>query len=311
MVLMGVGVSTALLWLAFRDTDFSEIRRHAAEASIAILSLVLVTKAAALTAAAVRSVVILRKLHPYTFWQVLKSLLVGYFGNAALPFRAGEVMRVAYLARESDGNVPPTSAIAVLVVERMMDSLCLLLLLVCVVLSGVAEVPVGTVVYAVGALIAIGMAVLVWVSRSPERVTSLFARSTFLSDKVRRFANGLAALRRGNGLAAVAVATAAYWGCQALAISVWVWAFGLSLPWYAPMVVLVFIAFGAALPSAPGFIGTYHFFAISAFVLLGADRSAAASVATVGHFLAIVPPALLGAAVLAAEFRARPDRGSG
>jgi uncharacterized protein (TIRG00374 family) len=303
---LGLSVSLLFLWLAFRNVDFDEVLRHAISASPAILALVLVTKTGALLSASARSSLILRRLNPYSFWRVLKSLLVGFVGNAVFPLRAGEVMRVGYLVRHGDGAVPPTSAVAVLVVERLMDTLFLFLVLIGVLLVGVVELEIGTLLPVMGGLAVASMVALFLLGRSPGRSAALFSHSPFLSQKVERFANGLAVLSGPREIAMVGAATAGYWAFQALTVTVWFWAFRLELAWYAPLVVFLFIAFGAALPSSSGSVGTYHFFAISGMTLLGVGRSEAASVATVGHFLAIVPLSTFGILVLAGEFLRRP-----
>ena len=304
-VLLGLSVSALFLWLAFRGTDLRALVAHARGASVPVLSLVLLTKGAALTMATLRSNVLLKALHPFGSWRVMKSLMVAFVGNAVLPLRAGEVMRIAYLAKHSEGNAPPTSCVAVVVVERVVDAILLLVLLAIVVTAGIVTRPDGVAFWAAAAVVlALGGLMALLVLR-PERVRGLFARSAFLSAKVGRFSDGLRALAGSGSLAAVLAASVGYWAFQALGVRVWFWAFGMDLPWYAPLVVLVFIAFGAALPSSPGYVGTYHFFAVSALMLMGADRVAAASVATVGHFLAIVPLTVVSLAVLFREFVGR------
>ena len=47
------------------------------------------------------------------------------------------------------------------------------------------------------------------------------------------------------------------------------------------------------LPSAPGFIGTYHYFAALALGLFGVSTELAASFAIVGHAVAIIPFTIL------------------
>ena len=302
---MGIAISAFFLWLSFRETDLREVWEYAASASLPILALVLITKTGALLAASVRSSVLLRELHLFSLWRVVKSLLVAFVGNAIFPLRAGEVMRVAYLSRHGMGEAPPTSCVAVLVVERLLDTLFLFLLLASIVLAGLVELPNNAVV-----LLAAGFAVLLavvlwWTANRPEQVVAVFFGSPFVAAKVERFSRGLATVSRARGLKAV-VLTAGYWAFQALSIRIWLWAFNVDLAWYAPLVVIVFIAFGAALPSSPGYVGTYHFFAISGLTLLGVGQETAVSIATVGHFLAIVPMTLAGITILAGERSRRP-----
>ena len=307
MILLGLVVSGLCLVLVFRRVDLSEVGRHALGASWPILALVLVSRTGALLSAAARSVVILRRLHPFSVWRVVKSLLVSFVGNAVLPLRMGEVLRVAYLSRHSGGAASPTSCVAVLVVERVLDGVLLLVILALVVINGIVDVPVEGSFYLMAGVLVAALGPLLWLAYRPGMAARFAVRWPFVGKKLERFAQGLEALSGPRSLLLVILGTVGYWGFQALSIRIWFWAFGLTLPWYAPLVVLVFIAFGAALPSSPGFIGTYHFFAASALTLLGVTDAVAVSVATVGHFLALVPLTVVGALILAMDSAGAPD----
>ena len=102
--------------------------------------------------------------------------------------------------------------------------------------------------------------------------------------------------------ASILLLTTGYWLASILTIQVWLWAFGLTLPAHAPLVILLFIALGAALPSTSAQIGTYHYFAMAGLMLFEVSKTTAASVALVGHALAVVPFALLGIVLLLFEY---------
>jgi hypothetical protein len=78
-----------------------------------------------------------------------------------------------------------------------------------------------------------------------------------------------------------------------------------------PIVVIVFVAFGTMLPSSPGFVGTYHYFATAALVFMGIAEESAAAFATLAHLMAIVPFTLIALPFLMPDLvRAlRPKRG--
>ncbi len=80
-------------------------------------------------------------------------------------------------------------------------------------------------------------------------------------------------------------------------------AFGLDLPWYAPVLVVAVTALGTALPSSPAFVGTYHYFSALGVSFLGVDQATAASFAIVAHAAAFVPFTLVGMAVFAGSIR--------
>jgi hypothetical protein len=66
-------------------------------------------------------------------------------------------------------------------------------------------------------------------------------------------------------------------------------------------VLLVFLAFGAALPAAPGFIGTWDYFFVLGLALFGVARETATAVALTGHAVAIIPFTVAAGALLPGE----------
>jgi uncharacterized membrane protein YbhN (UPF0104 family) len=56
-------------------------------------------------------------------------------------------------------------------------------------------------------------------------------------------------------------------------------AFGLVLPFFAAIVGVVFLAVGMMMPGAPGFVGTYQFFVVTALGLYRVSESQALAVA--------------------------------
>ncbi|MFQ6000262.1 MAG: lysylphosphatidylglycerol synthase domain-containing protein, partial [Anaerolineae bacterium] len=51
----------------------------------------------------------------------------------------------------------------------------------------------------------------------------------------------------------------------------------------ASLFVMVVVNLGILIPSSPGYIGTFHFFAMSALAVFGAPRETALSYAVVSH----------------------------
>jgi uncharacterized membrane protein YbhN (UPF0104 family) len=111
----------------------------------------------------------------------------------------------------------------------------------------------------------------------------------------------LATLSSTKGLGLLLALTLAYWMSTMASVQIWLWAFDLSLPWFAPVVITLFLAFGTFLPSSPGFVGTYHYFCAASLVYLGVDEGTAMAFAIVGHFMSIVPFTVVSLPVVAVD----------
>jgi uncharacterized membrane protein YbhN (UPF0104 family) len=76
---------------------------------------------------------------------------------------------------------------------------------------------------------------------------------------------------------------------QALALGLVMWVYGLRLPFWAGLVVLLVIHLGTAIPNAPANLGTYQFFCIVGLTLFGIDKTHATGFALVVFVVLTVP----------------------
>jgi uncharacterized protein (TIRG00374 family) len=322
-ILFTFAISGVWLYLAFRNINFRRVWLEVTRVNPWWIALSVVAQSGVFLAMAGRSRILFGPLHSFSFFRLYKSALVSFAGNNVLPLRMGEVLRIDYLARY--GELPHSSCLAVVFLERLLDLFWLLMLFFGVLPLIMSNRPsgAGLVIPAVGIVCAVGGAVLI--SRVPElflrvvyRVTGLLGDkiSGFVNEKVALFVNGLRALGSTRSILAVLFLTGCFWMCYIMMVQLWLFAFGLHvlpwnppaelcadptggcssysfallmLPWFAPLFIQIFLSFGAALPSSPGFVGTYHYFASIALMTLGIQADVAASIAIVGHAISVVP----------------------
>ncbi len=299
-ILLGLAVSAFFAWLTLRRVSIADLGHHVLGASLPILSLALATKLVGMLFMTLRSGVVMRGVGRYRFGQLFRSIFVVTGGNAILPLRLGELMRVGYLVRV--GKASAGACLGAVALERLLDSFCLVALFTVVMPLTVVDLPARTSLYVFAVVLAVCMGGSLFASRHPERIVQL-ARSTQglvggavaekLAGLAGRLAEGLSSLRTTRGVLLVMACTLGYWIASVGSAAVWIWGFGLELPWYAPFLVLFFSALGTFLPSSPSAVGTYHFFTTQAFLLVGVERVMATSVVVVGHALAFLPVALV------------------
>ena len=219
---------------------------------------------------------LVRPVKPTGFHLLFAVLNIGYMANNLLPFRLGELIRAHLLGKEA--GISRVSALATVIVERVLDMLGLLLL-ICLTLL-LFRFPAGT----IRADVTIGLGVMVllllilllssiFLRRTTRRL--VFAVTEILSRRWRKkilkvtdaFLDGLEILRSAGHYFSLFSSSVLMWGCY-LGIS-WLtfYAFGLNSSSYpqlqgnlilASLVVLTLSSIGMAIPSAPGAVGTYH-----------------------------------------------------
>ncbi len=289
-------MSGIFLALTLRGVETAELAEHIRLVDPKFLALGILSKGLGFLFMARRGRILLAPLHRYSTAEVFRGVLVGYAGNNTLPFRAGELLKVGYLSRV--GGITPSACLAVIVTERLVDVLCMLLVFLATTPLAVVEVEqTGTLVLWV-AIVAGAVLGTLGMARRPELAVSLAQAAVrplgqrvtaLIIPRVERFAYGLGALSSPRAVLSVLLLSLATWGIWLFGIQTWMWAFDLDVPWYAPAVILAFAAFGGLLPSAPGSVGTYHWFVRLALTQLGVASSLAISVALVGHAASFVP----------------------
>jgi hypothetical protein len=297
---LGLVVSALCLALTFHRVALGEVLEVLRGVRWWALPAALALKLVGLAFLARRTQVLFRPLGPLSFSRAFRSVMVGFVGNNVLPARIGELLRVGYLAHHT--RTAAGACLAIVVVERLLDLAMLFALFVGLAFGAARSLPWRAATWGVGALVALLLVALCVFARWPDGFLSAARRvSERLAHPLARFASGLAGLTQSGGAARALAYSLAYWVTALGSIQIWLWAFGFDLPWYAPGVTLVFLSFGAALPAAPGFVGTFHYFATAALLLLGVERSAAAAFALVLHAVAIVPMTVFGVALLSRE----------
>lgn len=314
----GFVLSGVLLWLALRNVDVPAARAAAEGADYAILSLALLGQVVGFGFMTARSRRLLGSFAPSSFARLFLSHLVGFAGNVILPFRMGELLRVEYIARHEQAE--PPAVLAVVGLERLLDVFCLLLILAITFPLVVVDLPLGHSALPIAIVVVTALGGALVASQRPAMLTDSVAFvlkplgsrvSDIVLPRARSFAEGLSGMSSIWSVGAVLGWSAGYWVATLFNIQVWLWAFDLDLAWYAAPLVVVFTAFGTALPAAPGFVGAYHFAVVVALGLLGVDRDVAASVALVGHATAMVPAGLVSVPIVVADQLRRPALAGG
>lgn len=244
----------------------------------------------------------LRVLDTFSF------ICIGYLANTVLPLRMGDLARAGLFGKKKAFSV--SRVLASLAIERIWDVVALLLIAAPMIflleLPGPLKAALASMAGAavVGVL---GLTVLSYRTRLFPGIQAVVARLTPLRIRemfrplVADFCDGLAVIRRRSDLVASWFYSIASWavaGCSA-----WLWAlsFGLPVPWYAGFFVLVVVNLGSALPSSPGYIGVYHYLAVTALSLWVSDREACLAYALGTHGINMIANLALGGYFLYVE----------
>ena len=231
---------------------------------------------------------------------LVPATMIGFMVNNVLPLRAGEFVRVYVVARRWGHGF--WTALATLIVERVLDSLVIVFIMIVLVLRIPVPRPleIGAAILLAADLIAV--CALCVLALAPDRTRVLIERLTRRWPALQNrtvgilgtFGRGLEGVRTPAHLFPLAVWTAIIWALPVFITWTMFRALDLDLPWIAAWVVLAFVALGVAIPSAPGYVGVFHAAATIALTMFGVPATAAFGYALLFHATQILPVTAVG-----------------
>jgi uncharacterized membrane protein YbhN (UPF0104 family) len=307
---VGIPVSIALLLLSLRHVDGDALQGSLGGADpVALFAALVAMSLVYLTQAARWRVISLTPRLPVA--RFFEWVLAGIAINNVVPGRAGDLARVEWLSRGA--RVPRARALAAVAVDRGFDLVALVGLLALTypvvdhtpwlkrlwLVGGAAGVLVGVLFVAAIAYARLG------------RVSPSGGIRRLLADLASQAGDGLRSWR-GVQVAALSVVAWCIWALSAFLVAS---SLGIELTLLELFFVTAVLNLGVAIPSSPGFIGTYQWLGVSALGILGIAHAEAFAFSVLMHATWYVPTTLAGAAialrklppVLAGIFPRRPS----
>ena len=221
---------------------------------------------------------------------------VGYMGNNVLPARAGEALRVVLLSNRTGAS--KRTALGSVVAERLLDVIALATIFVVVVYGVLSSTVLPTdrplLVAGIGLLLLVLAAVAVWVLRRHH----VFERAR---DWLRPLADAPRALLCRRGVLLLA-GTFVLWAFEAGVYLAVAKSVDLGISATGALYLVALTNFVAALPAAPGSIGTFDAAVAFGAGRLGASGSASLSYLLLLRFVLYVPITVVGFIVLVTRY---------
>jgi uncharacterized protein (TIRG00374 family) len=300
------------LWLAFRGLDWAEVGSALQDANYLLLLPAALVMFLSLYLRAVRWAVL---FHPLTHLRVgalMGAMNVGYSVNNLLPLRVGELVR-AYLIGEAQ-RVSAVHALSTIVVERVLDVLTVVLMLV--LLLPFIDVPTWAAGPAIVAgvvflVLAVLLATLSLARRWALDVVDWGARllparhQTRLRQTAESVMEGFSVLSNPAVLARGVGWSFACWLSSALMMFIVQQAFDLGVGFEAGAFVVATTSLAMLVPASPGYIGTFELVTIKGMEnVFDVGSNAAASYALVQHAFLYLAPMIVAAVYLWRERQA-------
>jgi uncharacterized protein (TIRG00374 family) len=319
VALLGVCVSVIAIALILSKVDWKETLSEIEKAGFLLPIVLAAIYLAAFPIRALRWQCML-PTKSLSFIEALKGVIVGFAGNNFLPTRGGEFLRMEYLYRKAP-QIGRITAISSVLVERMLDGLTLLAILVVAINAShiaLADHPwLVRLRYIALAVFGIACAGSIFIRIWGGRIASLLRRThlrplRWVATIIEEF--HIAAEFLGFNLNTIATVLLGFcvWLIEGAVIVVACRHYGLgSQSIVAGYLTLAIANFGLLIPSSPGNVGVYQYMIVLALGLFGVLGSTALAMGIVVHACVYVPITAIGVMILLREsmqwHRRRPD----
>lgn len=301
LITVGCLLGGGFLYLAFRDISWTDLKTGIAQMQPFYLLPAAVLVLLCQFVRALRFRVILSPFCPLNVKCLWDLMNIWAAANMIMPARLAELVR-PYLLQPRGASF--SSSFGAVMVERFFD-LSGLLLLLAVVLWKTPQLPkmytlLGELLLAV--LIIGYLLVLLTLARKTlvysvmEKCLSIFPKRAagFLAGIFQHLIEGFGIMSSLSQVVVIASYSVILWVLFSCITYLFLLAFSIQAPFLVAVTIQVLMALGVALPSAPGFIGTFHAVGRYALALFGVNAVVAVSFATVYHLFGLGTSLLLG-----------------
>lgn len=304
-IIIGILISIILVYLSFRGINFQDVLNDLEKIHLSYVTYFIILIALMQYLRSYRWGVILQPMEKIDQLPLFSVTSVGFMAIAAIPARIGELARPYLISKRS--SIKMSSALGTILVERILDSF--IIMIIAVVVLFFTDLPPwmmkSGIIFFFLALILLGFVLFLIMRRDQALrfiniiLTHLPGKLANKIDKVlHHFIDGLQIITNINLFIYLFFLSAVIWLVDVLAIYLLLLSFGFNLPVAAPFVLMIILIAGIAIPTAPGFIGNWHYACVLGLSLFGLAKADALSFAVIYHFLSMVVLLVLGLAFL-------------
>lgn len=274
-VIIGLLVSAFFVYLAFRRVEITEIVHSIRKVNYLWIIPNMVLVIFTMWIRSYRWKYLLRPVRQLRVASLFPPVMIGFMANNILPVRLGEIIRAYSLGAKTGES--RSSIFATVVIERIFDSLSLLLLFWLVFIS--MPVPRAVKQFGIASLalnVVAVMALLLLRKKLDFLAGVIFGKLSFVPARfseraeyaLRKFSEGLSIFGEYRTLGIVSFWSVILWFLIAVSNYFVFIAFGYYPNIVASFILLLFVAAAVMLPSAPGFVGVFQAGVIGAFALM-------------------------------------------
>lgn len=301
LIILGTILGIVFLYITFRDVSWGEFAQGLGELNPIYLIPAAIILICIQIVRALRFGAILKPISRMGLLDLWNLVNIWGALNVMMPARLAEFARPYLLKRR---GVPFSSVFGAVMVERFFD-LSGLLLLLAICLSRTPQIPpeytnLGKLMFICLAggyfVVFLALAKRDFVEKILMKILSWLPErpAGFLGAIMVKLLDGLSVMSNIPRALLIFCYSVAIWLLFSLMTYLFLRAFGIEAPFLVAVTIQVFVCLGVALPSAPGFVGTFHVAVRYGLALFGVQAALSVPLATVFHLFNVLLSIALG-----------------
>jgi uncharacterized protein (TIRG00374 family) len=300
-MIVGLLLSAVLIYLTVRGIHLEDVAEGFKTVRYGYIPPVLILMLLIQLLRSLRWGVILSPMAKVDQLSLFSVTSVGFLAIVAMPARLGELARPYLISKKS--NIRMTAALGTIFVERVFDSFTIFIMAAFVIFFiplplWLTEASLFFFLISI-AVLAIMIFLVVKRETSFKIITPFLNRlpdryAKKLDHLIRHFIDGFKIITHTRSLLYVIFLSGLIWLMGVLVIYILFFALGFHLPPVAAFVLMITLIIGITIPTAPGFIGNWHFFCVLGLSLFSIPRTDAFTFAVIYHFLSIGTVIIMG-----------------
>ena len=304
----GILVSAAFLWAALLKVQWTQFCTTLQEINLGwVVPAFLITILVCLFRAW-RWHYLFRPIQNIKYSNLFSVIMIGFLANNVLPARLGDLVMAHFIAKKE--GVTKSLAFGTILIDRIMDVTTLFILLIIALFAHSFPEWVDRIVNLGVLFLVLALSVmLALIFFTDYAARLLMTLLTPIPSRLRlrllgilsRLVQGFAVLKEWRLIMKVIGISIIIWLFLGLGVYFLIISFHFQVPFWSCFFILAVVNLGLAIPSSPGFIGTFQFFCVSALTLFGISKAPALGFAVVYHLSQYAPTTVLGFIYLVKE----------
>jgi uncharacterized protein (TIRG00374 family) len=287
-----------MLYLVFRKINFVEFINYVSSAKLEYLLLNLILGVILLLLRSYRWKTMLKEYKNFRLKNFFESTVLGLFFNTILPFRMGDLLQGYFLAKKT--MLSKSLTFSTVLLERFVDLFPPIIFIIIgsffVVLP--KQISLGLSVIVLLILVSFFVLILKYKNFLLSKLLRYSKKISFfkkLVNVLEKFFSAIENIGNINVLYKIILLTFILWTGYSISMLLVCFSLGIKLPSiWAGFLIQAVTALSVAIPSSPGYIGSWEFMGTLSLLIFKVNKTKAVSFAVISHIIGIIPIVGLG-----------------